>query len=415
MSTSTRAVLHGVTHAAAGTYQRLLEGRGELVALRRELHAMPELGFEERRTGARLVQALRACGVDEIHEGIGRTGLVAVVHGQPAKNASGSGGPRLLGLRADMDALPLREQNDFAWKSATPGLMHACGHDGHCAMLVGAARYLAQTRRFSGSAVLVFQPGEEGYGGAREMIADGLFDRFPVEAIYAMHNWPHLPPGKIGLNRGAMMAAADRVQINIQGRGGHGAHPHLSVDPVLIAGHIITAVQSLVSRNIAPVDQAVVSLCAMQAGDAGAFSVIPELAQLTGTVRSFKPEVQQLLEERMTRMVESVALGFGASAKVDYQRLYPATINSAREADFAVRVARWLVGAEHVDDELPPSMGSEDFAFMLQAKPGAYLRLGQGGPCGLHQPRYDFNDEILPLGAALFAALVEQGLPLDTP
>lgn len=415
MTLSTRAVPQGVTPDAAGTYQRMLEGRGDLVALRRELHAMPELGFEERRTGARLVQALRACGVDEIHEGIGRTGLVAVVHGQPAQGGSSAAGPRLLGLRADMDALPLREQNDFAWKSATPGLMHACGHDGHCAMLVGAARYLAQTRRFSGSAVLVFQPGEEGYGGAREMIADGLFDRFPVEAIYAMHNWPHLPPGKIGLNRGAMMAAADRVQINIQGRGGHGAHPHLSVDPVLIAGHIITAVQSLVSRNIAPVDQAVVSLCAMQAGDAGAFSVIPELAQLTGTVRSFKPEVQQLLEERLTRMVESVALGFGASAKVDYQRLYPATINSAREADFAVRVARWLVGTEHVDDELPPSMGSEDFAFMLQARPGAYLRLGQGGPCGLHQPRYDFNDEILPLGAALFAALVEQGLPLDTP
>ncbi|WAC73270.1 M20 family metallopeptidase [Roseateles sp. SL47] len=404
--------MNAITSAAAGTYQRLMEGRGELVALRRELHAMPELGFEERRTGARIVQALRACGVDEIHEGIGRTGLVAVIHGQPSTRP---GGARLLGLRADMDALPLREQNDFAWKSATPGLMHACGHDGHCAMLVGAARYLAQTRQFSGTAVLVFQPGEEGYGGAREMIADGLFDRFPVESIFAMHNWPHLPPGKIGLNRGAMMAAADRVQINIQGRGGHGAHPHLSVDPVLIAGHIITAVQSLVSRNIAPVDQAVVSLCALQAGDPGAFSVIPELAQLTGTVRSFKPEVQQVLEERLTRLVESVALGFGASAKVDYQRLYPATINSAREADFAVRVARWLVGAEHVEDELPPSMGSEDFAFMLQARPGAYLRLGQGGPCGLHQPRYDFNDEILPLGAALFAALVEQGLPLEAP
>ena len=369
---------------------------------------MPELGFEERRTGARIVQALRACGVDEIHEGIGRTGLVAVIHGQPSPEA---GAPRLLGLRADMDALPLREQNDFAWKSATTGLMHACGHDGHCAMLVGTARYLAQTRRFAGSAVLVFQPGEEGYGGAREMIADGLFDRFPVEAIYAMHNWPHLPPGKIGLNRGAMMAAADRVQINIQGRGGHGAHPHLSVDPVLIAGHVITAVQSLVSRNIAPVDQAVLSLCSLQSGDPGAFSVIPELAQLTGTVRSFKPEVQQLLEERLTRLVESVALGFGASAKVDYQRLYPATVNSAAEADFAVRVARWLVGHDQVDDELPPSMGSEDFAFMLQARPGAYLRLGQGGPCGLHQPRYDFNDEILPLGSALFAAWSSRACP----
>ncbi|WP_067065557.1 M20 aminoacylase family protein [Roseateles chitosanitabidus] len=397
-----------VSSAATGTYQRLFDARGELVALRRELHAMPELGFEEHRTAARIVQALKACGVDELHQGLGRTGVVALIHGQATPGTP----PRLIGLRADMDALPLREQNDFAWRSSTPGLMHACGHDGHCAMLVGAARYLAQTRRFSGTAVLVFQPGEEGYGGAREMIADGLFDRFPVESIYAMHNWPHLPPGKIGLNRGAMMAAADRVQISIQGRGGHGAHPHLSVDPVLIAGHVITAVQSLVSRNIAPIDQAVVSLCSMQAGEPSAFSVIPELAQLTGTVRSFKPEVQQLLEERMTRLVESVALGFGASAKVDYQRLYPATINSAAQADFAVCVSQWLVGAENVDDKLPPSMGSEDFAFMLQARPGAYLRLGQGGPCGLHQPRYDFNDEVLPLGSALFAALVEQGLPL---
>lgn len=399
----------GFSPVALGAFERLLEVRGDLVALRRELHAMPELGFEEHRTAARLVQALKVCGVDEIHQGIGRTGLVALIHGQPP--AAGTV-PRLLGLRADMDALPLREQNDFAWKSASQGLMHACGHDGHCAMLVGAAHYLAQTRRFTGTAVLVFQPGEEGYGGAREMIADGLFDRFPVQSIYAMHNWPHLPPGKIGLNRGAMMAAADRVQINVNGRGGHGAHPHLSIDPVLIAGHIITAVQSLVSRNVAPVDQAVVSLCSMQAGEPSAFSVIPELAQITGTVRSFKPEVQQLLEERLTRMAESVALGFGASAKVDYQRLYPATINSAKEADFAVRVAQWLVGADNVNDELPPSMGSEDFAFMLQARPGAYLRLGQGGPCGLHQPRYDFNDEILPLGSALFAALVEQGLPL---
>lgn len=394
--------------AASGPYQRLMDARAELVSLRRELHTMPELGFEERRTAARLKTALQACGVDEIHEGIAHTGMVALIHGQGR-----AGGPQL-GLRADMDALPLKEQNDFAWRSATPGLMHACGHDGHCAMLVGAARYLAQTRRFQGTAVLIFQPGEEGYGGAREMMAQGLFERFPVRAIYAMHNWPHLPPGRIGLNRGPMMAAADRVQIRIQGRGGHGAHPHLSVDPVLVAGHLITAVQSLVSRNVAPMDQAVLSLCAMQAGEEAAFSVIPEQAVLTGTVRSFKPEVQQLLEERLTRLVESVALGFGASAAVDYKRLYPATINSEAEADFAAEVARWLVGAQNVDDALPPSMGSEDFAFMLQAKPGAYLRLGQGGPCGLHQPRYDFNDEVLPLGSALFAALVEQGLPLST-
>ncbi|HEX2012837.1 MAG TPA: M20 aminoacylase family protein [Roseateles sp.] len=394
-----------------GAYQRLFALRGELTALRRELHAMPELGFQETRTAARVVEALRVCGVDEIHTGIGRTGVVALIHGR-----SGAGG-RMLGLRADMDALPLQEDNDVPWCSATPGLMHACGHDGHTAMLVAAARHLAETRQFDGTAVLIFQPGEEGYAGAREMIKDGLFERFPVESVYAMHNWPLMPAGRIGLNTGAMMAAADQIEIVLQGRGGHGAHPHLSIDPVLMAGHVITAVQSLVSRNVAPMDQAVISLCSMQAGDAGAFSVIPREARLTGTVRTFRPEVQQLVEERLNALIESLALGFGGHATVKYQRLYPATINTAPEALFAARVAQSLVGAANVQTDLPPSMGSEDFSFMLQAKPGAYLRIGQaaadgGNACGLHNPRYDFNDEILPLGGALFAALVEQGLPL---
>ncbi len=397
---------------ADAAYQRLGAMHGELRALRRELHAMPELGYEEHRTSARVIEALKLCGVDALHTGIAKTGIVALIHGR-------NGPGRQLGLRADMDALPLQELNEVPWRSATSGRMHACGHDGHTAMLVGAARYLAQTRQFEGTAVLIFQPGEEGYAGAREMMREGLFERFPVESVYAMHNWPQLPAGQIGLNAGAMMAAADQVEIRISGRGGHGAHPHLAIDPVLIAGHVITAVQSLVARNVAPLDQAVVSLCALRAGEPGAFSVIPAEAVLTGTVRSFRPEVQQLIQDRLTALVESLALGFGGSASVNYQRLYPATINSPAEAAFAARVARELVGAERVNAELPPSMGSEDFSFMLQAKPGAYLRIGQGGEgggrdygCSLHNPRYDFNDEILPLGAALFARLVEQGLPL---
>jgi amidohydrolase len=393
-----------------GVYQRLAAWHGELTAFRRDLHAHPELGFEEVRTAARVAEALRVCGADEVHTGIGKTGVVGVIRGAQ----SGSG--RLIGLRADMDALPMREENDFSWRSSTQGLMHGCGHDGHTAMLIGAARYLAQTREFDGTAVLIFQPGEEGYAGAKAMIDDGLFERFPVDAVYAMHNWPSLPPGVIGLNSGAMMAAADRFEITIQGRGGHAAHPYLAVDPVLVAAHIITAAQSLVSRNVNPLDSAVVSLCAMQAGDLGAFSVIPRQAQLIGTARCFKRDVQDMIEERLGRLVESVALGFGATARLDYHRMYPATINTAREAQFAGDVAASLVGEDKVVRDLPPSLGAEDFSFMLQSKPGAYLRIGQGGEggCFLHNSRYDFNDDILPLGATLLAALVEQAMPSVT-
>lgn len=390
-----------------GPYQRLSAWHGELTAFRRDLHAHPELGFEERRTAARVVEALKVAGVDQIHEGIGKTGVVALVHGR------GGAGGRMIGLRADMDALPMTEENDFAWRSTTKGLMHGCGHDGHTTMLVGAARYLAATRAFEGTAALIFQPGEEGFAGAKEMIDDGLFDRFPVESVYAMHNWPALPAGTIGINSGPMMAAADRIEIVIEGRGGHGAHPYLAVDPVLVAAHVITAVQSLVSRNVSPIDNAVVSLCAMQAGDPAAYSVIPREARLVGTVRTFRRDVQDMIEERLGRLVESVAVGFGATARLKYKRSYPATINSEREAEFAARVAASLVGDAKVERRLPPSMGAEDFSFMLQVKPGAYLRLGQGGEggCFLHNSRYDFNDDVLPLGAALFASLVEQALP----
>ncbi len=403
--------MHNLDAISHGAYRRLAGWQSELTAFRRDLHAHPELGFEERRTSGRVVEALRLVGVDEVHEGIGKTGVVALIRGR------GDHARRMIGLRADMDALPLVEENEFAWRSASRGLMHACGHDGHTTMLVGAARYLAATRDFEGTAVLIFQPGEEGYGGAKVMIDDGLFDRFPVSSIYAMHNWPSLPAGVIGVNTGPMMAAADRIEIIVHGRGGHGAHPYLAIDPVLVAGHIITAVQSLVSRNVDPIDSAVVSLCSLQAGDPGAFSVIPREVRIVGTARSFKAEVQALIEERIARLAESVAIAFGASATVNYQRSYPATINSRTEAVFAADVAATIVGEERVVRDMKPSMGAEDFSFMLQVKPGAYMRLGQGGEssCFLHSSRYDFNDAVLPLGCAMFAALIERGMPIGRP
>lgn len=381
----------------------------ELTAFRRDLHAHPELGFEEVYTSARVVESLKVCGVDEIHTGLGKTGVVAVVRGQRCTDPT-----RMVGLRADMDALPMTEHNDFAWRSNKQGLMHGCGHDGHTAMLVGAARYLAETRQFDGTAVLIFQPGEEGYAGAKAMIDDGLFERFPVQSVYGMHNWPQMRPGTIGLNPGPMMAAADRITIEVTGKGGHGAHPYQTIDPVLVAAHIITAVQSIVSRNVRAIDSAVISLCHMHAGEPNAFTVIPDTAKLVGTVRTFNPAVQAMVERRLHEVCSGVAMGLGATAHVHYERIYPATINTDAEAAFATRVATDLVGPDHVVDDLEPSMGAEDFAFMLQVKPGAYLRLGQGGEgsCHLHNSRYDFNDDVLPLGSALHASLIEQSMPL---
>jgi hippurate hydrolase len=380
----------------------------ELCALRRDLHAHPELGFEEVRTAGVVARSLELLGI-ETHTGIGKTGVVGVIRGQ----RSDSG--RSVGLRADMDALPIREDNEFAYRSTNSGRMHACGHDGHTTMLLGAARYLAATRNFNGTVNLIFQPGEEGYAGARVMIEDGLFERFPCDSIYAMHNWPALPPGQIGLRVGPMMAASDRFEIHVVGRGGHGAHAYLTIDPVVVAAHIITAAQSIVSRNVGPLDSAVVSICAMEAGDLAAMNVIPREARLVGTARSFRPETQQLIERRLAELSSSIAAAFGASATLTYRRLYPATINSAAEAAFATAVARSLVGAENVFENLDPSMGSEDFSFMLQKCPGAYIRLGQGGSesgCMLHNTRYDFNDEVIPLGSSLLATLAERSLPL---
>ena len=378
----------------------------EFAALRRDLHMHPELGFEEHRTAKIVADHLQALGIEH-HSGIGQTGIVAVIRGR------GEASGRTVGLRADMDALPMQEENDFAHRSRYDGRMHGCGHDGHTTMLLAAARYLHETRNFDGTAYLIFQPGEEGYACAKAMIADGLFERFPAEQVYALHNWPALPPGKIGITPGPAMAAADRIEIHIEGRGGHGAHPHLAVDPVLVAGHIITAAQSIVARNVSPVDTAVVSLCAMHAGNLAAMSVIPREARLVGTVRTFRPQTQDAVERRLNELVHSIAAAFGATATLKYERSYPATINSEREAEFAARVADELVGPENVVRDLEPSMGSEDFSFMLQQRPGAYARLGQGGAeggCFLHNSRYDFNDDVIPVGAGYLAALAEQAL-----
>jgi len=380
----------------------------EFTVIRRDLHAHPELGFEEHRTARVVQENLARLGVEH-HTGIGKTGIVAVIRGQ--HNASG----RSIGLRADMDALPMLEENEFAHKSRYEGRMHGCGHDGHTTMLLAAARYLQETRNFDGTAYLIFQPGEEGYAGAKAMIEDGLFERFPAEQVFALHNWPGLPAGQIGITPGYAMAAADRIEITIDGRGGHGAHPHTVIDPVLVAGHIITAAQSIVSRNVSPIDTAVVSLCAMHAGHPGAMSVVPAHAKLVGTVRTFKPATQDMIEKRLTDLVHSIGAAFGAVATLKYERVYPATLNHDDEAIFAADVAESPVGAENVLRNLDPSMGSEDFSFMLQVKRGAFARLGQGGAeggCFLHNSKYDFNDAVIPLGAGYLAALAETAMPL---
>lgn len=380
----------------------------EFTAIRRDLHAHPELGFEEHRTARVVQERLAALGIEH-HIGIGKTGIVAVIPGA----STGSG--RSVGLRADMDALPMQEENAFAHKSRYDGRMHGCGHDGHTTMLLAAAKYLHETKRFDGTAYLIFQPGEEGYAGAKAMIADGLFERFPAQQVYALHNWPGLPPGRIGITPGPAMAAADRIEITIDGKGGHGAHPHAAIDPVLVAGHIITAAQSVVSRNVNPIDTAVVSLCAMHAGHPGAMSVIPAHAKLVGTVRTFRPATQDMIEKRLTELVQSIAAAFGARARLHYERVYPATINHYREAMFAADVAEALIGRDNVVRNLDPSMGAEDFSFMLEAKPGAFARLGQGGAeggCFLHNSTYDFNDAVIPLGAGYLAALAETAMPL---
>jgi hippurate hydrolase len=379
----------------------------ELTHIRRDIHAHPELGFEETRTSQIVADKLAEWGI-ETHRGLAKTGVVGVIKG---KRDSG----RAVGLRADMDCLPMQETAEVPHRSKNAGRMHACGHDGHTTMLLGAARYLAQTRNFDGTVHLIFQPAEEGGGGGRVMVEEGLFERFPCESVYALHNWPGLPPGKIAVRPGPMLAATDEIRLKIRGRGGHAALPHLASDPVVIAAHVITALQTIASRNANPVDAVVVSLCSMQTSQLGAFNVIPAHVELIGTVRTFTPEMRDLAERRIREIADAVALGLGGSAELQYHRGYPATVNSAAEAQFAARVGEKVFGRDNVVTDHEPTMGGEDFAYMLQAKPGAYVFLGQGGAqggCFLHNPTYDFNDEVIPLGAGYLAALAEESLPL---
>ena len=374
----------------------------DFTAVRRDLHMHPELGFDEHRTAKVVCERLAALGI-EFHAGIGRTGVVAVVPGR--STASG----RSVGLRADMDALPMQEENSFAHKSRYDGRMHGCGHDGHTTMLLAAARYLHETRNFNGTAYLIFQPGEEGYAGARAMIEDGLFERFPAERVFALHNWPGLAPGRIGITPGPAMAAADRIEITIDGRGGHGAHPHAAVDPVLVAGHLITAVQSIVSRNVDPMKTAVVSVCMFNAGTA--FNVIPATASLGGTARTFDPAVRDLVERRIAEIADGIARAYGGTAQTKYTRMYPATVNHAHETEIATAAARDVVGADRVNDRTTPIMGGEDFSFMLLERPGAFILLGMGDGHECHHPAYTFNDAILGPGASYWVRLIETTMP----
>ena len=368
---------------------------------RHDIHQHPELAYQEARTASKVASLLGEFGVDEVVEGIGRTGVVGVI-----RNAEGP----MIGLRADMDALPIVEETGLAYRSRHDGVMHACGHDGHTAMLLGTARYLTETRNFSGTVVLVFQPAEEGQAGARAMIEDGLFDRFPVEAIYGVHNMPGLPAGTIAVSSGPVMAAADSFKITVQGRGGHGAMPHLADDPVIAACAIVGALQTLVSRNLDPGQTLVISVTQIHGGHA--FNVIPDAVELGGTVRWFEPEVGALARRRMREVIDGVARAHGATATLTYEEGYPPTCNHEAETGFVREVASQVMGAPA--PEQPRIMGSEDFSFFLEAKPGAYAFVGNGDQDGfvcVHNPHYDFNDDILPVGASLFARLVETALP----
>lgn len=388
--------------------ERIRAYHGELTGIRQDIHAHPELGFTEQRTSDLVAARLESWGI-EVHRGIAKTGLVGVVKGK--KSASG----RAVGLRADMDCLPMHELGNMPYKSVNPGCMHACGHDGHTAMLLGTGRYLAETRNFDGTAYLIFQPAEEGGGGGRVMVEEGLFDRFPADEIYALHNWPSLPPGKIAVRAGPMMAATDEIQIVVRGKGGHAAMPHLGVDPVVLSAHIITALQTVASRNVNPVDAVVISITSMQTSQVGTFNVIADAVTLCGTIRTFRPETRDLAEKRLHEIVAGVAKALGGSAEIEYHRNYPATVNTEREAAFAAKVGEKVFGAGNVITDADPTMGGEDFSYMLLARPGAYVWLGQGGgpmSCFLHNPNYDFNDDVIPMGAGYLASLVEEALPL---
>jgi len=385
---------------------RVADLHGEITAWRRDLHAHPELLFDVHRTAASVAEKLKAFGCDDVIPGIGRTGVVGVIRGR--KPASGAGN-KVIGLRADMDALPIEEATGVPYKSTVPGKMHACGHDGHTAMLLGAAKYLAETRNFAGTAIVIFQPAEEGGGGGREMVKEGMMERFAIDEVYGMHNYPGLPVGEFAIRPGPIMAAADSVTIEIEGKGGHAARPHLSIDTVLVGAQIINQIQSIVSRNVDPLESGVVSICMFQAGHTD--NVIPQTAHLRGTARSLTPEVRDLLEKRLGEVVEGTAKLYGAKAKLTYRRGYPVLKNHQRQTSFAAAVAQDIAGKDKVDIDLPPVMGAEDFSYMLESRPGAFIFVGNGDSAGLHHPAYDFNDEAIPVGTSYWVKLVETALP----
>ena len=382
---------------------RIADFHADMTAWRRDIHAHPETAFEEHRTSETVARKLEEFGI-EVHRGLAGTGVVGTLRG--AHPGSGR-----IALRADMDALHIHEKNGFAHASKHEGRMHACGHDGHTTMLLGAARYLAETRNFAGTVHFVFQPAEENEGGGRAMVEQGLFEQFPADAVFGMHNWPGLPSGQFAVRPGPMMASFDVFEITVTGRGAHAAMPHTGIDPVVAAAQVVTALQTIASRNVHPLESAVVSVTQIHGGDT--WNVIPNEVVLRGTVRTFKPEVQDAIEPAMRRIAENVCAALGASAAMRYERRYPATINSDAETETAAGVLADLVGEANVRRDQLPSMGSEDFAFMLQAKPGTYIWIGNGpadGNAMLHNPKYDFNDEILPLGASYWASLVEHVL-----
>ena len=375
----------------------------EIAGWRRDFHEHPELRYEERRTARKVAETLKTVGVDEIATGIGRTGVVGVIRGRSDRSG------RVIGLRADMDALPIEEATDVPYRSKTPGVMHACGHDGHTAMLLGAAKYLAETRNFDGTAVVIFQPAEEGGAGAKAMIEDGLLDRWNIQEVYGMHNLPGLPVGQFAIRPGPLMAAADRIRIEVEGRGAHAARPHESVDTVLVACAIVQAVQSIVSRNVDPLDAAVVSITMVQAGFTD--NVIPQTALLVGTARTLRPETRDLVERRLREIVEGTAALHGAQAKLTYRRDYPVVVNHARETSFAAKVGTEIVGQDKVETNILPIMGGEDFAFMLNKRPGAFIFAGNGDSAGLHNPAYNLNDDLIPVGVSYWARLAETAMP----
>jgi amidohydrolase len=382
---------------------RVADLHNEITDWRRDLHAHPELMYDVHRTAASVADKLKSFGCDEVVSGIGRTGVVGVIRGR--KGGSG----KAIGLRADMDALPIDEATDLPYKSKVPGKMHACGHDGHTAMLLGAARYLAETRNFDGTAVVIFQPAEEGGAGGKAMVDDGMMDRFAISEVYGMHNYPGMAVGAFGIRSGPMMAAADYLVIDIEGIGAHAARPHLGVDTVLVGAQIINNIQSIVARNVDPLKAAVVSIPMFQAGNAD--NVIPQTVRLRGTARSLDEEVRVLLEKRLHQVVEGTAAAYGAKAKLSYRRNYPVLSNHEQQTGFAASVASQIVGGAQVDTTLPPMMGAEDFSFMLLERPGAFIWVGNGESAGLHHPAYNFNDDVIPFGTSYWVKLVETALP----